>query len=283
MSQDDLDRLRSWHDRFSELGIETPLSHPVCFKRALHIGEDSYKTLRAKRQALGLLGPLGAAAAGAAVASSPPVSTTFFSGGGILSSVLGGFGITTAATPPGWVIATAALSGVAWAGVARMLEGVSSKRVDQVPRFINTPLDLLAVSIFDLICPLAVKLAAVDGEIHEQERAVITRYFVGTWGYDEEFVKVAVDMVSECEYTFDELVRNLVEFTRSNPDCNAQAISRNVLAFLNEVAEAINGIGESESSALLEAKRAFTQDTDESTTVAMRVKRRLRFRQSAQG
>ena len=278
MSRDDLDRLRSWHDRFSELGIDAPLSHPVCFKQALHIGEDAYKSLTIKRQSLKLLGPLGAAGAGAAIASSPVVATTFFSGGGILSGILGWFGIATAATPIGWVIATAALSGTAWAGVTRMLGDLSSKRVDQIPKFINTPLDLLAVSIFDLICPLAVKLAAVDGEIHEQERAEIARYFVGTWGYDEEFVTVAVDMVSECEYTFDDLVRNLVEFTRSNPDCDAKAISRNVLAFLNEVAEASNGIGESERDALLEAEKAFIQDADESTTVATRVKRRLRFR-----
>ena len=118
----------------------------------------------------------------------------------------------------------------------------------------------------------------MDGEIHEQERAEIARYFVRTWGYHEEFVQVAVDMVSECEYTFDDLVRNLVEFTRSNPDCDPQAISRNVLAFLNDVAEASNGIGESERNALLEAEEAFTQHTDESTTIAARVKRRLHFR-----
>ena len=278
MSRDDLDRLRSWHDRFSQLGIDAPLSHPACFKQALHIGEDAYRSLTIKRQSLKLLGPLGAAGAGAAVASSPVVATTFFSGGGMLGVILGWFGIATAATPIGWVIATAVLSGTAWAGITRMLDGLSSKRVDQIPKFINTPLDLLAVSIFDLICPLAVKLAAVDGEIHEQERAEIARYFVGTWGYDEEFVKVAVDMVSECEDTFDDLVRNLVEFTRSNPDCDAQAISRNVLAFLNEVAEASNGIGQSERNALLEAEKAFTQHRTSSTTIAARVKRRLHFR-----
>ena len=278
MSRDDLDRLQSWHDRFSQLGIDAPLSHPACFKQALHIGEDAYKSLTIKRRSLRLLGPLAAAGAGAAVASSPVVATTFFSGGGMLGVILGWFGITTAATPIGWVIATAVLSGTAWAGIARMLDGLSSKRVDQIPRFINTPLDLLAISIFDLICPLAVKLAAVDGEIHEQERAEIARYFVATWGYDEEFVKIAIDMVSEYEDTFDDLVRDLVEFTRANQDCDAQAISRNVLAFLNDVAEASNGIGESERIALLETEKALTQHMDESTTIAAGVKRRLHFR-----
>ena len=278
MSRDDSDRLRSWHDRFAQLGIDAPLSHPACFKQALHIGEDAYKSLTIKRRSLRLLGPLGAAGAGAAVASSPVVATTFFSGGGMLGVILGWFGVTNAATPIGWVIATAVLSGTAWAGVAKMLDGLSSKRVDQIPRFINTPLDLLAISIFDLICPLAVKLAAVDGEIDERERAEIARYFVGTWGYDKEFVTVAVDMLSECGDTFDDLVRGLVEFTQSNQDCDAQAISQHVLAFLNEVAEASDGIAESERNALLEAERAFTQHMDEPTTMGARVKRRLHFR-----
>lgn len=253
MNRDDLDRLRNWHDRFAELGIDAPLRHPVCFKQALHIGEDAYKSLTIKRRSLKLLGPLGAAGAGAAVASSPVVAGVFFPAGGIL----GLLGLGAAATPIGWVIATAALSGTAWVGVTRMLDGLSSTRVDQIPRFINTPLDILAVSIFDLICPLGVKLAAVDGEFREEERAEIARYFVETWGYHEVFVEAAVGMVSECEYTFDDLIGSLVEYTRSNPDSNAKAISRNVLAFLHEVAEASDGIGESERDALLEAEKAF--------------------------
>ena len=71
-------------------------------------------------------------------------------------------------------------------------------------------------------------------------------------------MKAAVEMVSECKFTFDDLVSNLVEFTRSNPDCDAQAILQSVFVFLNEVAEASNGIGESERDALLEAEKAFS-------------------------
>jgi len=271
MNRDDWDRLRRWKRRFSELDIESPLSHPLYFKKALNIGEDAYRELITARKAWKLLGALSAAGTGAAVVSSPVVANTFFGGG-----VLVWLGIGTATTPVGWIIATAVLSGTAWTGIARMLDGFSSKRVDQIPKFINTPCDLLAVSIFDLICPLAVKLAAVDGEIHEQERAEMARYFVRTWGYHEEFVEVAVDWVSECEDTFDDLVGNLVEFTRSNPDCNAQKISEDVRKFLNDVAEAVDGIGASERQALMEMKRAFTQHTGQSTSIATRVTRRLR-------
>ena len=271
-SQEDLDKLRSGHDGFSELSIDAPLSNPLRFKQALHIGDDAFTSLKIKKRALKLAGPLGGAGAGAAVAASPIVATTFFSGGGILAWL----GLATATTPIGWVIASAALSGTAWVTIARKLESDSAKRVVKIPKFINTPLDWLAISIFDLICPLAVKLAAVDGEIHQRDRAKIIQYFVGTWGYDYRFVRVVVDMVSECDDTFDDLVGKLVGFTQSNPDCNAKAISEDVLAFLRDVAEASNGINESERNALREAEKAFNRHTDKTSATATYVKDKVK-------
>ena len=220
-----------------------------------------------------LLRPLGAAGVGATVAGSSAVATTFFPAG-----ILGALGLATAATPIGWVIGTAVFSGAAWTLISGKLDSLSSNRVVEIPKFINTPLDLLAVSIFDLVCSLAVRLAAIDGEFHERERVRIVRYFVDTWGYDERFVKLAIDMANESDLGFKDLVKNLVDFTRSNPDCNAPAISQNVLGFLQEVAEASDGIRASERHALLEAEKAFSPEKGKFTTAV--AKRRLRFRRS---
>ncbi|MCY4670161.1 MAG: TerB family tellurite resistance protein [Rhodococcus sp.] len=275
MIRDDADRLRRWHDRLAELGVDSPLSHPICFKKELHIGARAYRSLTVKKRVLSVVRPLGAAGVGASVASSSVVATAFFPAG-----ILGALGLATAATPIGWVIGTAVFSGAAWTLVSKKLDDLSSNRVVEIPKFINTPLDLLAVSIIDLICSLAVKLAAIDGEYHERERVRIARYFVEDWGYDERFVKLAIDMVNESDLGFNDLVKNLVDFTRSNPDCHAPAIRQNVLAFLHEVAEASDGIRESERHALLEAEKAFTPEKSRFTAVA---KRRLRFRGSARG
>ena len=271
----DNERLRTWHDRFTELGIDSPLSHPLCFKKELHIGKTAYRSLKIKKRVFELLRPIGAAGVGATVASSSAVATTFFPAG-----ILGALGLATAATPVGWVIGTAVFSGAAWAVITKKLDSLSSSRVVEIPKFINTPLDLLAVSIFDLVCSLAVKLAAIDGEFHERERIRITRYLVETWGYDERFVTLAMDMVNESDLGFSELLTNLVEFTRSNRDCNAPAISQNVLAFLHEVAEASDGIRECERHALLNAERAFTPDRGKFRTSVAKAKRRLLFRRS---
>ena len=245
-------------------------------RRSYTSDRGAYRSLTIRKRAFELLRPLGGAGVGATVASSSAIATTFFPTG-----ILGALGLATAATPIGWVIGSAVFSGVAWTVVARKLDSLSSSRVDEIPKFINSPLDLLAVSIFDLVCSLAVKLAAVDGKFHERERVEITRYFVETWGYDERFVKLAVDMVNESELGFSELVENLREFTRSNRDCHAPAVLRNVLGFLHEVAEASDGIRECERHALMQAERALTPEEGAFTRAVEVATRRLRFRRSS--
>ena len=91
MLRGDNARLQSWHDLFAELEIDSPLSHPLCFKKELHIGEKAYKSLRIKKRVFELLKPLGAAGVGATVAGSSAVATTFFPAG-----ILGALGLATA-------------------------------------------------------------------------------------------------------------------------------------------------------------------------------------------
>ena len=255
MNQDNKDGLQKWHDKFVELDIDSPLSHPLYFKRELHIGEEAYRSLRIRKGLLKVVRFAGAAGTGGAVASSGAVATTFFPATGIMAAV----GLGAAVTPVGVIVLAAVLSGVAWTVIAKRFDDFGTRRVDEIPKFINAPLDLLAVSIFDLLSPMFVKLASVDGDFDELERGTIVDYFVENWGYDENFVKIGIDMASESVLTFGEVIRNFVEFMRSNPDCNAKVVSQNVMAFLQEVAEASNGVVDREQRALLETESAFAE------------------------
>ena len=250
MDQENNDRLREWHDKFAELNIDSPLSSPLDFKKELHIGENAYNSLKDKKKALTVLRLASGAGFGSLIASSSAVATTFFPATGIMAVL----GLGAAATPVGWVVFTAVLSGVAWMAIAKKFDDVGAGRMVEIPKFINTPLDLLAISIFDLLSPMFVKLASVDGEFDQLERITIVNYFVECWGYNEKFVKVGVDMASASDLTFSEIMSNFIEFTRSNPDCNATIISHNIMAFLREIAEASNGVVDREHRALLEAE-----------------------------
>lgn len=144
------------------------------FKIRLGIGEDAYTSLKMKNLLQTMWDVKGAGAAGAAVAASPAVATTFFGGGGLLSAL--GIG-AAAATPVGWVVAAAVASGGAYYGAMRMLSGYSSSRVETIPKFINTPIDLLGATLFDMMSGLAIKVAEFSGPVDDSEREAIIGYF----------------------------------------------------------------------------------------------------------
>ena len=78
MIQDNNDRLQKWHDKLAELKIDSPLSHPLYFKRELHIGEDAYRSLRIRKILLTGGRFVSAGGIGSVVAGSGTVATTFF-------------------------------------------------------------------------------------------------------------------------------------------------------------------------------------------------------------
>lgn len=229
--------------------IERVVSDPLRFKLRLGIGEDAYTSLRFKKTAQELWEVGGAAASGAGVAASPIVATTFFaSKGGLLALV----GLGTAATPIGWVVAAAVASGGAYYGVTRLIRSYSGSRVDTIPRFINTPIDVLGANLLDLIGSLAVCVARIDGELSESERSVIVGHFVGEWGFDPAYVEQALAVIAETTQgrTVKEVAGTLAKFQVDSPDCNAEAMRADLIRFLREIAEADGVLDEREEMAI---------------------------------
>lgn len=155
-------------------GVERVVAEPLRFKAKLAIGEEAYTSLRVVNRVRELWDVLGAAGTGAAVAKSSLVATSFFAPSGLL----GALGIGTAVTPIGWVAFAALASGGACYGLYRYLGNSKGSRVIEIPRFLNTPLDALGLALFDLIAPLALRLAQIDGQIELEERAYLTEHLV---------------------------------------------------------------------------------------------------------
>jgi hypothetical protein len=192
---------------------------------------------------------------GAAVASSPAIASSFF------GTLWTGVGIGAAATPVGWVIAAGVVSAGTLYGVTRLFKGATNERVSVIPKFINTPLDNLGVGLFDLLAPLAIRLAIIDGEFSEQERDVIHGYFVREWGYDPDFVTAGIHFVES--NISDQSVKNLAialaEFKKSNPDCNYTAMCKEITRFLTQISEADGFIDEREEMAIERVMQVFDE------------------------
>jgi len=238
-------------------GVDDVVEDELRFKAKLGIGEDAYTSTRLKKTVFEAWDVAGVAATGAQVASSAFVAQKFFAAPSLLAAI----GIGTAATPIGWVIAASVVSGGAWLGITRYLKGENGKTT-VIPNFINTPLDVLGLGLFDLMAPLAMKVAAVDGHIHKSEIDTINHYFVRRWGYSEQFVNRGLEFVSQklADYDIKTAAATLAAFGRDNPDCKASVMLADIKSFLRDVMDADSRIDEREEMALERVEKVFAEE-----------------------
>lgn len=236
--------------------IETIVSEPLNFKAKLAIGEDAYTALKVKNTVVQAWDVAGVATTAAVVAKSSAVASTFFAPTGFLAAI----GIGTAVTPIGWVIAAGVVTGGAWFGITRHLKKASASRVTVIPNFINTPLDVLALGLFDLLVPLALKVAAADGSIDASKRERIREYFVREWGYDPRFVVAGMTYIESNlgGLSIRELAQTLAEFASENPDCNFKKMSQEILGFLRKIVDEDGRIDDRDEEAIVKIEAIFS-------------------------
>jgi hypothetical protein len=235
--------------------IETIVSEPLNFKARLAIGEDAYTSLKVKNTVVQVWDVAGVATSAAVVAKSSVVASTFFAPSGLLAAI----GIGTAVTPIGWVIAASVVTGGAWFGITRHLKKASASRVTVVPKFINTPLDVLALGLFDLLVPLALKVADAEGRIDDSERKLIHDYFVKAWGYDPKFVVEGISYIESnlSGLSIRELAQTISDFTSENRDCNFEMMSQEILGFLRNIVEVDSKIATRDEKAIENIEAIF--------------------------
>lgn len=235
-------------------GVGRVVAEPLKFKAKLAIGEDAFTSLQAARL-VGDLWQVGTAAtAGGLAASSSAVATTFF-GGGWLAAL----GIGAAVTPVGWIVGAAVASGAACYGVLRLYRGYEGTRLQKVPAFINTPIDVLGAALFDLMASLAIRVAREAEEVDDAERSAIADYFVAEWGVDPAYVAAALPVIERSAEgrSVDEIAEALAIYKRDNPDCNFDTLKAELLDFLTEIAAADGVLHDAELAAIARTDRIF--------------------------
>ncbi len=144
-------------------------------------------------------------------------------------------------------------------GITRHLKRASASRVTVVPNFINTPLDVLALGLFDLLAPLALKVAEVEGRIDNSNRRHIHDYFIKEWGYDPKFVGEGIKYIESnlAELSIEEQAQTIADFTSQNQDCNFRLMSQEILVFLRNIAEVDGKIDARDQTAIENIEAVF--------------------------
>ena len=239
--------------------LECVIDDTLKFKRKLRIGEEAYTLLRAKNGLQSLWDVGGVVTTAGSVAASPLIASTFFASSAGWLSVIG---IGTAATPIGWVIAAAVATGGAYYGVTRLVKKQTGGMVDTIPKFINTPIDLLGMQLLDLMGALAVRVAAIDGKIAASERKTIERHFIDDWGYAPGYVRPALALLIQNvgDASLKAISKSLAEFQAANPDCNGAEMQKELLQFLQDVVAADGKLDEREDLALDAIRTTFKRE-----------------------
>lgn len=235
------------------------VADPLRFKQRLQIGEEAFALLRAKKHLFTAYETAGAAATAAGVASSSAVAGTFFAPSGLAAAL----SLATAATPVGWVVAAAVLAGGGYYGVSRWFANKSNAFVDTIPKYINTPIDVLGAALIDLLGSLALRVAMIDGRIDPEERTCIKDHLVQDWGFDPDYVTHALDALTpSADLTrVKTITRDLAQFQAANPDCNAPAMQAELMRFLRELVASDGVVDEREELALEAIERVLQEES----------------------
>jgi len=229
-------------------GIEGVVADDLRFRLKLGIGEDAYRSIRYAKLLQQFWDVGGVAAAGANFAAKSAMVTSLFGGSGLLATL----GLSTAVTPVGWVIAAGVASAGAYYGVMRLAGAYGGARVSKIPEFINSPIDYLGAVLFDTIGTLAVKLATLDGNLHDGERAAILDYFVNEWGFDPQYCDRALSVIIEnnSKISLKDAAKVLGGFVREHEDCSADVMREDIITLLREIPSADGRVDEVEELAL---------------------------------
>mgnify|MGYP001030160642 CR=1 FL=1 len=238
-------------ETFFSQDIQQVVDDPDRFRMKLNIGIAAFKYL-SNAQNLGAFASAisaGAAVAGVAFAS-------WWASLGVLGTLGVTFGIMS--TPVGW-FAAAGVGGASLTYYAKKVFGSAKEAaITEVPKFINTPLDLLAISIFDLISPILLKIAYSDSEICNQERQKIHDYFVSEWGFNPRYIDgvLAFDLTKFDGFDWDR-VPVLLSTLEASGDIRYQTIADEIVRIAKAVAHSDGIVSSGEELELQNLKRVL--------------------------
>lgn len=200
------------------------------FKRALGIGKKAYKLLSAQEN-LGIC--LHALATGTAVGGGSAIY--YISSLGFWAKIATTVGLAT--VPVLMFVATGVSAGAIYIGGQQFISKVITKGTDEIPKFINTPLDVIATALIEVMLPISLKVYHADGEISEPEEGEVTDFFCDHWGYSPEFVKCMSDWYSPRlnDVSYDLFANGFIDYCKENPDCNSKRMKKRFLEHLVDI------------------------------------------------
>lgn len=214
--------------------VQTVIDDDFKFKKKLAIGDEHFTYLNNGKNLMdfgeSLLGGVGIGGVTAAA---------WYMNLGFVGHAL--FTVGLISQPVGWVIGASALGAAGVFGFkkakGKFIKKAEDELVTKVPKFLNTPLDLLGLSIATLMLPVSIKMAHADGNFCHMEKAQILSYFINEWGYNSEFIeKLMQAQESKMEdFSYKKYAKTLKSVCSNTSEFKHSQIIDEVLDFQKEI------------------------------------------------
>lgn len=237
---------------FSNVSAEAIVCDPLRFKAKLKIGSNAFSILTKAENLQDCLHVLTGTAAGAALAG-----TTWFGSLGALGALGVSLGMVT--TPIGWISVAGIGGGAAVYGLKKLLSTAHKNVVDEIPKYINTPLDILANNIISLLLPAMFYVSKSDDELHDLEKQTIVDYFCGEWGISRAYIQDRLNdlIISNGHFDLQTWSQAIGQLSEAK-DVSYTDLCEELITALETVRDADGVVQDEEQQAIQEIKNALT-------------------------
>ena len=163
-------------------------------------------------------------------------------------------------SPYTWILIGAGLGVGSYYVLQKSIDKVEGNWMDRIPKCITTPIDVLGLSVVDIMCIPAVKIASCDGDYSICEKEKITDYFVKEWGINRLYIEKYQALTFAC---IDVVDYNYIEQTKKAKKhkdfkyVDLKQLSIELVSFLEEVAASDGKISECEANELKKISNSF--------------------------
>lgn len=223
-------------DEMAEILSEEPdavIDNPLVFKMKLDIGEEAYRYLSSAKNLKNFFEITGVGAAASGIAAVGWLSSL-----GFVGKI--GLAVGMVSTPVGWIAAAGAGGAALTFGVKKFFKKTEKATMDNIPKFINTPLDALAKNVAEILLPPSIMIANSDSQFSQEERVCIVEYFFNEWGYNKLFIEKEIEAITENLSLFDleEYAKQLSKICKKSQELKYDNIRNEILTLTHEIVEA---------------------------------------------
>lgn len=228
------------------------IENELQFKRKLNIGDEAYSYLT---NAKNLHDFVGALVGGGAISAFSYLG--WMGSLGVVSQL--GLAIGVVATPIGLIALAGGVGAASAFAITKLRKQVDDSAYTKIPKFINTPLDVLAVNILEAIGPLAVKIALADGHFDQSEKKHIIKFLSSEWGYNKDFINAEINTFIErsFDYSYSTLREYLDDTFIENKEINVPNLKEHLIELAEEIVILDGVITEDEMHEILLLKEAL--------------------------